>query len=251
MRIVSLCPSTTETLVELGLAELLVGVTRFCIHPHDVVSRLTKVGGTKNPDLDAIRGLAPDLVLMNAEENRREDHDALVATLRVDVTHPRRVDEVPALLRHFGELTGARGRAEEHATALEAALGALRPARAPWRFLYLIWRQPWMAAGRETYIDDLLARGGGVNVVAARDYPAVELADVDPDVVLLPDEPYPFADKHVPEIRAQLPRADVELISGDDACWHGVRSIRGVALVQRLVARAEAAHSVGQASPLR
>lgn len=234
MRIVSLCPSTTETLVELGLAESLVGVTRFCIHPADVVARLVKVGGTKDPNLARIRALRPDLVLMNAEENRQPDHEALAADLRVDVTHPRTVKEVPALLRHFGTLTETAERAEVHAVALEQALAALRPARQPWSYLYLIWRDPWMAAGPGTYIDDLLGLAGGVNVVTAPDYPAVDVGALRPAVVLLPDEPFPFTDKHVPELRALQPTARIERISGDDACWHGVRSIRGVALVQRL-----------------
>jgi ABC-type Fe3+-hydroxamate transport system substrate-binding protein len=240
VRIVSLCPSTTETLVDLGLASSLVGVTRFCIHPAEVVRGLRKVGGTKDPDVEGIVDLAPDLVLMNAEENRREDHAALAARLRVDVSHPRRVDEVPALLRRWGALTGTEARAEARATEVEDALAALsREAEAvrPWRYLYVIWRGPWMAAGQGTYISDLLARAGGVNVVEAPDYPVVDPAALAPDVVLMPDEPFPFADKHRPELGALLPAARLELVSGDDACWHGVRTLRGLAWLRALVAQ--------------
>lgn len=235
-----MCPSTTETLVDLGLASSLVGVTRFCIHPADVVRGLVKVGGTKDPDVEAIVALAPDLVLMNAEENRREDHDALAARLRVDVSHPRRVDEIPALLRRWGALTGTVARAEARAVEVEHALAALTAEAAvvqPWRYLYLIWRGPWMAAGQGTYISDLIGRAGGVNVVERPDYPVVDPAALTPDVVLMPDEPFPFADKHRPELAALLPAARLELVGGDDACWHGVRTLRGLAWLRALVAR--------------
>lgn len=234
-----MCPSTTETLVDLGLASSLVGVTRFCIHPAEVVRGLRKVGGTKDPDVEAIVALAPDLVLMNAEENRREDHAALAARLPVDVSHPRRVDEVPALLRRWGALTGTATRAEARAAEVEQALAALAEEAAavrPWRYLYLIWRGPWMAAGQGTYISDLLGRARGVNVVEAAEYPVVDPAALAPDVVLLPDEPFPFADKHRPELAALVPAANLELVSGDDTCWHGVRTLRGLAWLRALVA---------------
>ncbi|HEV8267164.1 MAG TPA: helical backbone metal receptor, partial [Thermoanaerobaculia bacterium] len=108
MRIVSLCPSITESLVALGLRDELFGITRYCIHPKADLRGIARVGGTKNPDLAAIRALAPDLVFMNAEENRAEDVEALRAEYDVDVSHPRRVSEVPALLRHFGERTNRK-----------------------------------------------------------------------------------------------------------------------------------------------
>jgi len=238
MRLVSLCPSTTETLIAYGLGASLVGITKFCIHPADIVRDISKVGGTKNPDVAKIRALAPDLVLMNAEENRKEDHAALAETLRVDVTHPRTVGEVPALLRHFGAVTDARDRAEDHARKLEDALSRLASTPS-WRYAYLIWKKPWMAAGTGTYIADLFARAGGVNVVAAPLYPEVTLEAIAakrPDQVILPDEPFPFGAEHVPEVASVVgPR--VVCVSGDDACWHGMRSIRGVALAASLGSR--------------
>lgn len=247
MRIVSLCPSITETLVDFGLAEALVGITRFCIHPADVVGTLTKVGGTKDPRIDQIVELAPDLVFVNEEENRKEDFEALVeAGLTVDATMTRTVAEVPEQLRHFGALTDRADVAAERADAVEAGLRSLEEARAgraqPFRYAYLIWRKPWMAVGADTYVHDLLGRAGGDNVLAADEgrYPEITLEGLRaraPDVVLLPDEPFPFSDKHVPEVQAALPDARVELIGGDDCCWHGVRSIRGLALGAELAGR--------------
>ncbi len=236
-RYVSLCPSITETLIDLGVADRLVGITRFCIHPEAVVSRLPKVGGTKDPYLDAIRAAKPDVVFMNAEENRREDHDALSASLRIDVSEPRRVAEVPALLRHFGHVTDRVDVAEARAKELEAGIAAARnQAPKPFRYAYLIWRKPWMAAGAETYVDDILRLAGGENIFgdSSTRYPEIALSDLSrADRVFLADEPFPFTDDHAPEVAA-VTDAEISVISGDDCCWHGVRSIRGVALMQRL-----------------
>ena len=243
VRIVSLVPSVTETLIDFGLAAHLVGITRFCIHPADVVGGIPKVGGTKDPKLDRIQAAKPDLIFLNEEENRKEDHEALAPDFRVVTSFPRRVDQVPADLRRIGQLCDVPVRAEARATALEAALTALRAAPArTFSFAYIIWRNPWMTLNADTYVSDLLLRAGGVNVYAneVSRYPEISLEDLAarrPDVVLLPDEPFPFKAPHADEIRAQMPDLGVDLISGDDACWHGVRSIRGVALARRLAER--------------
>jgi iron complex transport system substrate-binding protein len=240
VRIVSLCPSITETLIGLGLESQLVGVTRFCIHPAEVVAKLEKVGGTKTPELDRIRALAPDLIFMNEEENRREDYEALAADFRIDSTLPKKVREVPALLRHLGALTGTEALAEQQAQALEQSLEDLAANPAPaFRYAYLIWREPWMAVNRDTYVADLWAQAGGIGVFDDHPdrYPIVrlaELADAAPDLLLLPDEPFPFQEKHRAELAGLLPHTAIRLVSGDDCCWHGLRTRRGVELVGRL-----------------
>jgi iron complex transport system substrate-binding protein len=248
VRLVSLCPSTTETLFALGVGDALVGRTRFCIHPAPEVEAIASVGGTKDPDVDAIARLRPDVVFVNAEENRREDHDALVTHVpraigAVDVSEPRRVGEVPALLRHLGARVGRAEAGDALARALEAELAALDEAARgapPFRYGYLIWRRPWMAISRDTYVADLIARAGGAPLTDdphAR-YPTIELDALRAaDVVFLPDEPFPFADKHLPELRAALPGVALERVSGDDACWHGARSIRGARWARSLVGR--------------
>lgn len=242
LRIVSLCPSTTETLVDFGLAGQLVGITRFCIHPADVVRDIRKVGGTKNPDLARIRALRPDLVLFNEEENRKEDYERLRGDLRVDATIVRRVQDVPEQLLHLGRLTGAEIRAQARAQQVEAARARLAETRAKvggFRYAYLIWRRPYMAVGGDTYVSDLFAEAGGENVFeGARDrYPAIDVAALRaerPDVVFLSDEPFPFKAKHAAELQAEAPELRTELIRGDDCCWHGVRTLRGLALMQSL-----------------
>ncbi|HMM35145.1 MAG TPA: helical backbone metal receptor [Thermoanaerobaculia bacterium] len=233
MRIVSLCPSTTETLVALGLGRSLVGVTRYCVHPREALDGIPRVGGTKDPDHAAIAALEPDLVLCNAEENREADVAALAARHRVDVSHPTRVADVPPLLCRLGSLTGCEPVAEGWARRVEERIAAARPAARPVRFVYLIWKGPWMAAAAGTYISDLLETFGGVNVFPRERGPwprtdEAELAALAPELVVLPDEPFRFAEKERTLFRELLPRARVELVSGDDLCWHGVRTLRGL-----------------------
>ena len=247
MRIVSLCPSITESLVALGLAERLVGVTRWCVHPREVTARIRKVGGTKDPDLDAIRSLKPDLVFTNAEENRREDVEALGRDLDVDVSHPRRVADVPPLLRRFGRLTGTEESAEEVSSKVQEGLGRLESdlaSRPAFRCVYLVWKNPWMAAGPRTYIADLLRLAGGTRSLEesssaiSPDYPVIsedEIVSSRPDVLVLPDEPYRFREKDAVFWRERLPASSrVVVVPGDDWCWHGVRTLRGLAAAEAL-----------------
>ncbi len=254
LRIVSLCPSITESLVAFGLAEELVGVTRYCVHPRETTARLRKVGGTKNPDLAAIRSLAPDLVFLNEEENRPEDIEALSRVLAVDVSHPRRVADVPPLLRRWGRLTGTERTAEEISLKVEEELEQVergRPSSPAFRCLYVVWKNPWMVAGPRTYIADLLRLAGGVpsfeeKESSGSDYPEMsekEILAAPPDVLLLPDEPYRFSERDAAFWRERLPAADVRLVPGDDWCWHGIRTLRGLEAVRELAeaARARAA----------
>jgi len=241
-KLVSLCPSITETLVDFGLEEALVGITKFCIHPEDVVSGLNKVGGTKDPDLSAISNLDPDLIFMNAEENRKEDYEELNQEFMVDVSEPRVVEEVPALLRHFGKQTNRAKKAEQRAEELEEEIEALKSEAqdSHFSYAYFIWRKPWMVVGADTYVSDLFSLAGGQNVFeqSSDRYPTIKLEDLKtlkPQYVFLADEPFPFQSQHLSEIREVAPESKAQLISGDDCCWHGVRSIRGVQGLRRFL----------------
>jgi iron complex transport system substrate-binding protein len=247
VRIVSLCPSITETLVALGAGRELVGVTRYCVRPPDVTAGIAKVGGTKDPDLCAIRALRPDLVFGNAEENRPGDLEALGRDLAVDVSHPRRAADVPPLLRRFGRLTGREEIAEGISSKVEESLAGIereRSSRTAFRGAYLVWRKPWMAAGPRTYVADLLRLAGcrlafGEEATGPSDYPVVEESAIvasRPDVLLLPDEPYPFGERDAAFWRERLPGTDVRRVPGDDWCWHGVRTLRGLAAAASLSA---------------
>src|SRR3712207_2018000 len=216
-RIVSLCPSLTELVFDLGLGHALAGRTKFCVHPEGAVEAIEKVGGTKNPKIDRIIALAPDLVLLNEEENRREDAEALAAAgVRCHVSFPRDVDDTARMVRDIGGALDRREEAERIASDIERRAARVRGAarRAPAvRYAYLIWRKPWMVAGGDTFVAAMLALPGGVNVFAERSerYPTVtpdDLAAADPDAVLLSSEPFPFKEKHAEELSAAtgLPR---------------------------------------------
>jgi ABC-type Fe3+-hydroxamate transport system substrate-binding protein len=251
MRIVSLCPSLTELVFALGRGGDLVGVTEWCVHPAAGVARVEKVGGTKTPEVARIVELAPDLVLMNEEENRREDAESLrAAGLICHVSMPRDAPETADMVR---SIAAALDRAEAGAaiavdierSIVEARLKA--DSRPRVRFAYLIWRKPFMAVNGDTYASALLELAGGENVFAERAdrYPEVsaeELAAAAPDVVLLCTEPFPFQERHADELAAAtgLARHRFEIADGEYLSWHGSRTPAGI---DYAVSRIEAARS--------
>jgi ABC-type Fe3+-hydroxamate transport system substrate-binding protein len=247
-RIVSLVPSTTELLCALGLADALVGVTVYCVEPRAVVRSKTRVGGEKDPNLETIRALKPDLVVANIEENRREDVEALrAAGLEVFITYPRSVAESFAMIRELGAVTGARAAADRLLGELEPLHAAVRghlAARRATPCFYPIWREPWMTVGHDTYIHDLLATCGGANVFADRSrYPTISMDDVaarSPEVVLLPDEPFRFRRAHLRDfgIFAGMPAVRdgrVLLVDGKRFSWHGPRLAEALRTVPALL----------------
>lgn len=212
-RVVSLVPSATETLLAWGVD--VVACTRFCEQP-----ALPHIGGTKDPDIAAIAAIAPDLVVVDREENRREDASELrAAGLKLHVMHVTTLDRLAAEISALANAVGI------DAPALE--LGA---AEEPWTSAaVLIWRRPWMAVNGDTYGSSLLAHLGVTNVVADHPdrYPVVELDELaarQPQIVLLPTEPYSFRARHVAEVSAAVPRATVTMIDGQDLFWWGSRT---------------------------
>lgn len=236
-RIVSLIPSVTELLFALGLEERIAGVTIFCSEPRDRVAKKTKVGREKDPDPARIQALAPDLVIANIEENRRDVVDALrAAGVPVWVTFPRTVAQGIALVRELGDLTDTAPVARALAESLEAAharVTARIGGRGRARVFCPIWRGPYMTINGDTYVNDVLWTCGGANVFAgsADRYPTITLEDVraaEPDVILLPDEPYRFRAAHladftpltdVPAVRA----GRIHLVDGKLLSWYGPR----------------------------
>jgi len=236
-RIVSLIPSVTETLFALGLDEAIVGVTVYCVEPRAGVARKTKVGGEKNPKLELIRELTPDLVIANVEENLKTHVDQLREWgIPVWVTYPRTVAEGIGMVRELGELTATRTRAAAIADELEALLAAGQArtaARPPVPVFYPIWRAPYMTINADTYVHDMLAVCGGRNVFGARPerYPTISLEEVRaarPDVIVLPDEPFRFRAIHIQDFApyTDIPavaRGRIHLMDGKLFCWYGPR----------------------------
>jgi ABC-type Fe3+-hydroxamate transport system substrate-binding protein len=244
-RIVSLVPSLTELVCELGLAGSLVGRTGFCVHPRDIVRRIPKVGGTKTVNLDKIRSLEPTHVVLNMDENRKDTADALAKFVpRLVVTHPLAPLDNLALYRQFGSAFGREGEAEALCARFQSAYDEAAKQRWPERrVLYLIWKDPWMTVSRDTYISRTLAVFGlhTVPVSSADRYPTLQdLAAVDADLVLLSSEPYRFGASHLEEVSAITGRPAL-LIDGEMTSWYGPRAIAGLAYLREFTAQASRA----------
>lgn len=234
-RIVSLVPSVTELLAQWGLAARLVGRTRYCIEPRWIRNTVPTVGGTKDPDLDRIRDLAPDLVILEQDENPKAVAEALTALgipwLALEI---RTVKDCIQGLRLLGDRCGAPGPAAERAAALEATLKGRR--RKGPRALTLIWKEPWMSAGPDTYLGDLLRQGGFTPIGPDR-YPMLterDLENLAPEVILLPTEPYRFHRRHQAELQKRFPEAAVHLVDGQALTWYLSRTEAGLDLVRSL-----------------
>jgi ABC-type Fe3+-hydroxamate transport system substrate-binding protein len=236
-RIVSLIPSITEILFALGVGDAVVGCTIYCTEPAAGVREKVRVGGGKNPRLDRIRELGPDLVIANIEENVRADVDTLRGWgLAVYVTYPRTVRDGIRLVSELGALVGAAERGQAIAADLARRLDrvgaevAVRPRRS---VFCPIWRRPYMTISRDTYVQDMLAACGLDNVFGGLDrrYPEVTLAEVAaarPEVILLPDEPYRFRAAHIDDFRAfpEIPAVRdgrIHLVDGKLLSWYGPR----------------------------
>lgn len=251
-RVVSLVPSTTET-VEALAPGVLVGVTRYCVHPASALLGLPRVGGTKDASVERIAALEPDVVLANAEENTRELFAALeVAGLPLVVAFPRTVDDALRDLERTAALLGVD--ADPHLEPIHQARVQVHRAARPFRFAWLVWRQPWMAAGHDTFVARVLAEAGGVNVFGAHEarYPVTSPEDLlarSPGVVLLPSEPFPFRPRHAVELAAAgLP--SVRFADGE-LTWHGVRLARTLAALAGQVRGGFPTQPISQASPAR
>ncbi|MCB2377632.1 helical backbone metal receptor [Hymenobacter sp. BT635] len=237
-RIVSLVPSQTELLFDLGLGERVVGVTKFCIHPADARQQATVVGGTKNFDFARIEALKPDLIIGNKEENYQEGIEQLAAKYPVWMSDIANLTDSLDMIRRVGMISGRKPAADALATAIDASFSGLTTPDQLLPAAYFIWRKPYMAAASGTFIDAMLPRAGFSNVFAdtAR-YPEVtaeQLAAAAPKVILLSSEPYPFAEKHVAEFQAICPSATVRIVDGELFSWYGSRLRHSAAYFESL-----------------
>lgn len=231
-RVISLVPSLTEALLDWGLAERLVGRTRYCIEPAAQVDRVETVGGTKNPNVARIIELAPDVVVVNKEENRIEDCQLLLeAGLSLHVTHPRCVAEAATMFEELGPAVGC----PEQGLALAAAIrnelvGSARAVVAPLRVFCPIWFKPWMTFRNATYIGSVLTEVGFSNGFGDREEPDFfeisidEILAADLELILLPDEPFVFTQRHREILSDAGVTAPVVLCDGQDLAWYGPRT---------------------------
>jgi ABC-type Fe3+-hydroxamate transport system substrate-binding protein len=246
-RIVSLVPSITELLCDLGLQDWLVGRTGFCIHPAEIVRTIPKVGGTKDVNIEKIRKLAPTHLIVNVDENEKPTVETLLQFIpHIVVTHPQTPHDNLSLYRLLGNIFGAEEKAEQLCATFEQAYSALQhcPKASPQKVLYCIWKDPWMTVSRDTYIANMLAEIGWQQWVNGKDdasslrYPVFtwteNLLDAI-DCVLLSSEPYRFTEEHVDALEKQIGKP-VRLIDGEMLSWYGSRAISGLYYLRQLIA---------------
>jgi len=240
-RIISLVPSQTELLFDLDLQQQLVGITKFCVHPEDKVGNKTKVGGTKQLDIQLIRSLKPDLIIANKEENERSQIEQLIEEFPVYVSDIDNLDSALQMISDVGALTDRNLKAATLTAQIARAFDDLKVEQSSLlKVVYLIWRKPWMAAGKDTFIDDMLSRCGWQNALTEARYPQLTddmLCSVKPDVVLLSSEPYPFKEKHIQEIAQIVPHARIELVNGEMFSWYGSRLLQAPEYFIQLINR--------------
>lgn len=239
-RIVSLVPSQTELLYDLGLDTAVAGITKFCVHPDAWFRSKTRVGGTKNLHPDIIQQLHPDLILANKEENLREQVISFEHDYPVWISDVNDLATALDMIRSVGDITGTTVKAREIIHNITLAFDSLIPLSTPLPSAYLIWKAPYMSIGRDTFIHDMMQRCGLQNIFShTTRYPEITVADLHDagcKLLLLSSEPYPFRDKHIAELQEQLPHTKILLVDGEMFSWYGSRLQQAPAYFTSLLA---------------
>lgn len=226
-KIISLVPSETELLFTLGLNEETIGITKFCVHPTEWFRTKTRIGGTKSVHIDKIRELRPDLVLANKEENVKDQIDELAETFPVHVSDVKNFDEGLSLIEQIGRFTGKITEAASVSEKIRRSFSQLKTPNTKPRTAYLIWRDPYMTIGGDTFISDMMSRAGLDNIFKEQDrYPVFsikELQQKNPELILLSSEPFPFKEKHIRELQPYFPGTKLLLADGEMFSWYGSR----------------------------
>ncbi|SMO77667.1 ABC transporter substrate-binding protein [Solitalea koreensis] len=244
-RIISLVPSQTELLFDLGLDEKVIGITKFCIHPHDKFKSTTKIGGTKKLDIEKIRDLKPDLIIGNKEENEKSQIEELMKEFPVWMSDIANLEEAFDMMKKIGELTDkkkeATGLIDKLRFDFDAFKIEIKKAKNNQlnRVAYFIWKDPYMAAGKGTFINNMLELCGLENVFGEIErYPVVTpelIVEAKPNLILLSSEPYPFTHKHIAEFNALITSMNLQLVDGELFSWYGSRLLHSVNYFKKIL----------------
>lgn len=239
LRIISLVPSQTELLFDLGLDKEVVGITKFCIHPKEKVGQKEKIGGTKNLNIEKIRSLTPTLIIANKEENEKEQIEALAKDFPVWISDVTDLQSALEMIAAVGEMTQKEKEAQKLSNNISKAFAYLAPLRETKTSAYFIWQNPFMVAGNNTFINDMLQRTGFKNCFEnlKGHYPEIssqQLQKANPEVILLSSEPFPFKEKHVDDFKKICPAAEIVLVDGELFSWYGSRLLNAPSYFQKL-----------------
>lgn len=238
-RIISLVPSQTEYLYDLGLEEEVVGITKFCIHPASWRKTKTIIGGTKNVSIDKVRALNPDLIIGNKEENTQEDIEQLQSIAPVWMSDINNLDDALKMMLEIGEVLKKKEKANAIVNKLRKQFLEFenQQFRNRGSVLYLIWDKPIIGVASTTFIDDILKRAGFSNVLANQDrYPQLEILDeLNPNYVFLSSEPYPFQEKHIRIFQQFFPNSKIKLVDGELFSWYGSRLLKSVCYINKII----------------
>ncbi len=228
-RIVSLVPSITEFIYDLGLSENIVGRTKFCIHPKEGLRAIPKVGGTKNVNFDRVAALKPDLIIANKEENDKSQIEQLSEHFPVWISDIANFSDAMEMIQRLGGLLRKKSVADKIVNDSIALLQKIKPTKSV-RAAYLIWQKPYMTIGKDTYIHDMLKLTGYENIFGEQTrYPSFTLAELkerNPEIILLSSEPFPFKQKHIDELKLSFPNTPIQLVDGEAFSWYGTRFLK-------------------------
>jgi ABC-type Fe3+-hydroxamate transport system substrate-binding protein len=229
-RIISLVPSQTELLYDLGLTDEVIGITKFCIHPKKWFQAKTKVGGTKQLKINIIQQLQPDLIIANKEENTKEQIEELEKHFPVWISDVNNIDDAYKMIEQTGLMTGKQQPANKIIFQAKECFAKLPAQDSRLRAAYLIWQNPYMTVGGDTFIHSMLEAAGFQNMYADKNrYPEItieELRATNCQLLLLSSEPFPFKQKHIAGLQALLPQTKIVLADGEMFSWYGSRMLQ-------------------------
>lgn len=242
-RIISLVPSQTELLHHLGLEAETIGITKFCVHPPGWFKTKERIGGTKTIKMDKIRQLEPDLIIANKEENIKEQVEELAEDYPVWLTNVNDLTGALQMIKDIGTLTGRSIAANTLAGSISRAFTEMPGMNGPVKTAYLIWREPYMTVGGDTFINDMLLQCGFENIFSNKTrYPQISMDDLlmaGCQLLLLSSEPYPFKQKHVDELSRYLPGTKIILADGEYFSWYGSRLLHAPAYFRQLISQVQ------------
>jgi len=239
-RIISLVPSITELLFDLGLDNEIIGITRYCIHPSEKTENKAIVGGTENIDLQKISELKPDIIFAAKEENTKNEIDKLAGSFNVFICDIKNYDEALNFIVEAGELVNKSKEAEKMCTDIINRFEKIPHPLTLHHVAYLIWKDPFMTINKNTFINSMLEKSGYINVFADKpeQYPRIsteELQSSDPEMIFLASEPYPFEDKHIKELQKLLTDIEIKIVDGEIFSWYGSRMLHAPEYFEQLM----------------